>query len=72
MENKRHSKALVFRRTVVARALAVAFGAASLAGGINTTAFAQSNTTGTLYGSVQGASGASIVLLNKDLSLIHI
>ncbi len=66
MENKRHSKAHVFRRTVVARALAVAFGAVSLAGGISTTAFAQSNTTGTLYGSVQGAAGASIVLLNKD------
>jgi len=64
MEDKRHSKALVFRRTVVARALAVAFGAASLAGGIHTTAFAQSNTTGTLYGAA--AAGASVVIVNKD------
>ncbi|MFZ4481388.1 MAG: TonB-dependent receptor [Rhodoferax sp.] len=66
MENVRHNNALVFRKTVVARALAVAFGAVSLAGGIHTTAFAQSNTTGTLYGSVPGATGASIILLNKD------
>ncbi len=66
MENNKHSKALVFRKTVVARALAVAFGAVSLAGGISTTALAQSNTTGTIYGSVQGSSGATVVLTNKD------
>jgi len=66
MENNRHSKSLVFRKTVVARALAVAFGAVSLAGGISTTALAQSNTTGTLYGNVDAGSGATVVLVNKD------
>lgn len=62
----KHSNALAVRKTVVARALAVAFGAVSVMGAINNTAYAQSNTTGTLYGSVQGASGASVVLTNKD------
>ncbi len=60
MENKRHSKALVFRRTIVARALAVAFGAVSLAGGISTTAFAQSNTTGTIFG--QASAGTTVTI----------
>ena len=62
----KHSNALAVRKTVVARALAVAFGAASLVGAVNNTAYAQSNTTGTLYGSVQGTAGASIALTNKD------
>ena len=66
MESIRHNKSLVFKKTIVARTLAVAFGAVALAGGISTTAFAQSNTTGTLYGSVQGVAGASVVLTNKD------
>ncbi len=64
MENKRHSKALVFRRTVVARALAVAFGAVALAGSINTTAFAQSNATGNIFGRVEGAAGATVLIEN--------
>lgn len=62
----KHSNALAVRKTVVARALAVAFGAISLVGAINNSAYAQSNTTGTLYGNVQGAAGASVVLTNKD------
>jgi hypothetical protein len=64
MENIRHNQGLGFKKTVVARALAVAFGAVSLAGGIHTTAFAQSNTTGTLYGTA--APGSTVVLTNKD------
>ena len=67
MRSCMHDKALVFRKSLITRALAVAFGAASLAGGIHTTAFAQSNTTGTLYGTVAAAgAGATIVLTNKD------
>ncbi len=58
MRNNRHDKTLEFKRTVVSRALAVAFGAVALAGGINTTAFAQSNTTGIIFG--QAATGTTI------------
>lgn len=64
MENNRHSRALVFRRTVVARALAVAFGAVALAGSINTTAFAQSNATGNIFGRVEGSAGATVLIEN--------
>jgi hypothetical protein len=66
MENNRHSKALVFRKSVVTRALAVAFGTVALAGGVTTTAFAQSNATGTLYGKVDAPAGSSVVVTNTD------
>lgn len=64
MENNRHSN--VLRKTVVARALAVAFGSMVLAGGVSTTAFAQSNATGTLYGKVDAPAGSTVVLTNTD------
>lgn len=64
MENKKHSKALLFRKTVVARTLAIAFGAVSLAGGISTSAFAQSNTTGTIFGQMASGAGTSVVIEN--------
>lgn len=64
MENNRHNKALVFRKTVVARALAVAFGVVSVVGGISTTAFAQSNTTGTIFGQMAAGAGTSIMIEN--------
>ena len=64
MEYKKHSKALVFRKTVVARALVVAFGVVAVSGGISTSVFAQSNATGTIYGQVEA--GASLVVTNLD------
>ena len=54
MENKRHNKSLAIRKTVVAQALAVAFGAVAFSGGIVTTAYAQSNTTGSIFGQSSG------------------
>jgi hypothetical protein len=63
MKDFRHSKGLVFKKTVVARTLAVAFGAMSLAGGISTTALAQSNTTGNIFG--QATAGATSVVIEN-------
>ncbi len=60
------SKQLVFRKTLVARALVVAFGAASLTIGFNTTAIAQTNATGTIYGHVDSAAGTTISIVNKE------
>lgn len=68
MENKRH-KALAIRKTVVAQALAVAFGAVAFSGGMVTTAFAQSNTTGSIRGQVESAAGATILVESKDTGL---
>lgn len=64
MEKSRHNRSLVLRKTVVARALVVAFGAVSLAGGITTNAFAQSNTTGTIFGQMATGAGTSVVIEN--------
>ena len=64
MENYKHGKTLAFRTTVVARALAVAFGAVALAGGVSTTAFAQTNATGTIFGDIGAGSGTSILIEN--------
>ena len=59
MENKRH-KALAIRKTVVAQALAVAFGAVAFSGGMVTTAYAQSNATGTIFSRVEAGSVVTI------------
>ena len=64
MRNNRHDKTLEFKRTVVSRALAVAFGAVAFAGGINTTAFAQSNATGTIFGQVASGTGTAVNIQN--------
>ena len=56
----------VFRSTVIARALVVAFGAGTMAIGVHTSTFAQTNATGTIYGQVDAASGATLSILNKD------
>jgi hypothetical protein len=66
MENNRHGKALVLRKSMVSRALAVAFGSVALAGGVATTAYAQSNATGTAYGKVDAPAGSTVVLTSKD------
>jgi outer membrane receptor protein involved in Fe transport len=60
------SKQLVFKKTLVARALFVAFGATALTVGINTTALAQTNVTGTIYGQVAAAAGTTILIVNKE------
>ena len=62
MEYKRH-KTLAIRKTVVAQALAVAFGAVVVVGGLPTTAFAQSNTTGNIFGTAT-AGATSVVVEN--------
>lgn len=64
MEKSRHNRSLVLRKSVVARALAVAFGAIAVAGGITTNAFAQSNTTGTIFGQMATGAGTSVVIEN--------
>lgn len=67
MENKRHNKGFAIRKTVVAQALAVAFGAAAISGGIVTTAYAQSNATGSIFSRVE--SGAVLTIENVGTGL---
>ena len=62
MENKSH-KGLALRKTVVAQALAVAFGAVAFSGGMVSTAYAQSNTTGNIFGQAT-AEATSVVIEN--------
>lgn len=59
-------KNLVLKKTIVARALTVAFGASVLAVGINQTAMAQTNATGTLFGTVAQGLGNAVTIQNKD------
>lgn len=59
MENKR-LKTLAVRKTVVAQALVVAFGAAVFSVGVPTTAFAQTNATGSIFARVEAGSSISI------------
>ncbi len=63
MEYKRH-KSLAIRKTVVAQALAVAFGAAALSSGVVTTVYAQSNATGIVFGQVEA--GSTVTFTNLD------
>src|SRR5665647_3913197 len=67
MENNRHNKALVFRKTVVARALA--FGVVVVAGGMSTAVLAQSNATGNIFGRVDSATGSTVVIENTGTGL---
>ena len=59
-------KQLEFKKTLVARALMVAFGAATLTVGISTTANAQTSATGSIYGQVDVAAGTTITIVNKE------
>jgi len=52
------------RMTLVAHALALAFGGALLSGGLVAPAYAQSNATGIIFGQIANAKGASVVLEN--------
>lgn len=57
----------MFRKTVLVRALAIAFSATAVSAVVVPAAVAQSNAAGSIYGSVDGAAaGASVVLNNID------
>ena len=56
----------MLKRTVVARSIAVAFGIVTLSAGVVPTAFAQSNTTGAIYGQVGQPAGTEIVVENTS------
>ncbi|MCH8618301.1 TonB-dependent receptor [Undibacterium sp. TS12] len=57
---------LVFKKTLVARALMLAFGAGVMTVGINPVAMAQSNTTGTISGKVAVKANTSISIVGVD------
>lgn len=59
-------KNLVFKRTLVAHALTVAFGVAVFNVAMTESAMAQSNTIGVVYGKVAPGSATSVVLKNLD------
>ncbi len=56
----------MFRKTLVVRALAVAFGAAALTVGVGPVAYAQTSATGTIFGQVDAAAGSTVVIENLD------
>jgi hypothetical protein len=56
----------MIRKTAIARAAALAFGLAAAGVWVMPAAYAQSNTTGTIYGTVDGAAGGDVVVENKD------
>ena len=56
----------MLRKTVLVRALAIAFGTAALGAGVLPTAMAQSNAAGNIYGVVESPAGATITLHNID------
>lgn len=60
---------LILKKTVVAHALVLAFGAGVMTVGVTQTAMAQSNVTATIYGSVKAGSGTSVVLRNLETGL---
>jgi len=59
----------MLRKTVIARALTIAFGTAVVMTGVVQPAMAQSNATGTIYGVVETPAGATITLTNVDTGL---
>ena len=60
------SKQTEFKKTLVARAIFVAFGATTLTVGMNTTALAQTSATGTIFGHADVAAGTTISITNKE------
>lgn len=56
----------MIRKTAIARSIALAFGLATAGLTMAPTAFAQSNTTGTIYGTVESAAGAEVVVESKE------
>lgn len=62
-------KNLVFKKTLVARALTLAFGVGVASFGFTPEVMAQSNAAGTVYGTVATGSATSVVLKNTDTNL---
>lgn len=62
-------KNLVLKRTIVARALTLAFGASVLTVGVVPSAMAQSNATGSIFGSVAPGLGNAVIIQNKDTNV---
>lgn len=56
----------MFRKTLVVRALAVAFGATALTVAVGPAAYAQTSATGTIFGQVDSAAGSSVLIENLD------
>lgn len=63
------NKKMTVRQTVMARALAIAFGSVLISTGVTSPAFAQSNATGTIFGQVPATSGLTIVLENSSTNV---
>ncbi|WP_426195875.1 TonB-dependent receptor [Massilia sp. DWR3-1-1] len=59
----------MFRKTVVARALTIAFSSAALSVAVMQPVMAQSSATGNVYGTVDAPAGATVNLLNTDTGL---
>ena len=59
----------MLRKTVIARALTIAFGSAILFSGAPRPAMAQSNASGTIFGTVESPAGAAITMTNLDTGL---
>ena len=56
----------MFRKTLVVRALAAAFGAAALTVAVGPVAYAQTSAAGSIFGQVDAAAGATVVIENLD------
>jgi outer membrane receptor protein involved in Fe transport len=56
----------MIRKTAIARSVALAFGMAAVGVWVAPAAYAQSNTTGSIYGTVDSAAGAEILVESKD------
>jgi len=56
----------MLRKTTIARALTMAFGATALTIGMSSTVLAQSNATGNIFGNVSSAAGASVIVESLD------
>jgi hypothetical protein len=59
----------MFRKTVLVRALSLAFATAALSAAVMHPAMAQSNATGVIFGRVDATPGAAIVIRNLDTNL---
>ena len=59
----------MLRKTVLVRALSIAFSTAALTAAVVPAALAQSNAAGNIYGNVEAAAGSTVVLLNTDTGL---
>jgi hypothetical protein len=59
----------MFKKTLLARALTIAFGAAALSFAVTNPVMAQSNASGNIFGRVEAAAGSSISIVNLENGL---